>query len=118
MSTGLHTKIPAYFKENIQRAIDFFSTTYDNILGDFNMTDNEASIGSLMEDNGIVSLINSPTSSKSANGRCIDLIIVASAAIRLRQGSVTSIIWCIPSSKLPMKDNHQTMLAIVDIGIS
>ena len=35
---------PTYFKENLKRAIDFSSMTYDNIiiLGDFNMDVNEA----------------------------------------------------------------------------
>ena len=71
---------PTYFKEKLQRAIDFFSTTYDNIitLGDFNMDVNEAAIRSIMEDNGFVTLINSPTSIKSVNGRCIDLIMTNS----------------------------------------
>ena len=71
---------PTYFKENLQRAIDFFSHTYDNIitLGDFNMDINEATIRSVMENNGLVSLINSPTSFKSTNGRCIDLIMTTS----------------------------------------
>ena len=32
--------------------------------------------------------------------------IAASAAKRLRQDSVTSIIWCIPSSKLLLIDNR------------
>ena len=47
---------PTYFKENLQRAIDFLSTTYDNIitLGDFDMDVNEAAIRSIMEDNGLV----------------------------------------------------------------
>ena len=44
---------PAYFRENLQQATDFFSSTYDNILmlGDFNMDENEAGIRSIMEDN-------------------------------------------------------------------
>ena len=71
---------PVYFTENLQRAIDFFSMTYDNILtlGDFNMDVKEAGIRSIMEDNGMVNLINNPTSFKSANGRCIDLIMTNS----------------------------------------
>ena len=71
---------PAYFRENLQRAIDFFSSTYDNILliGDFNMDENEACIRSIMEDNGLANLIHSPTCFKSANGRCIDLIMTTS----------------------------------------
>ena len=70
---------PMYFKENLQRAIDFFSTTYDNIitLGDFNMDVNEAALRSLIKDNGLVNLKNSPTSFTSAHGRCIDLILGA-----------------------------------------
>ena len=71
---------PTYFKENLQRAIDFFSTTYDKLitLGDFNMDVKEAAIPSIMEDNRLVSLINSQTSFKSANGRCIDSIMTNS----------------------------------------
>ena len=69
-----------YFTENLQRAIDSFSMTYDNMLtlGDFNMDVKEAGIRSIMEDNGMVNLINNPTSFKSANGRCIDLIMTNS----------------------------------------
>ena len=71
---------PVYFTENLQRTIDFFSTTYDNILtlGDFNMDMKEAGIRSIIEDNGMVNLINNPTSFKSTNGRCIDLIMTNS----------------------------------------
>ena len=71
---------PTYFKENLQLAIDFFSTTYYNIitLVQFSMDVNEAAIRSIMEDNGLVNLINSPTSFKSANDRCIDLIMANS----------------------------------------
>ena len=71
---------PRYFKENIQRAIDFFSTTYDNIitLGDFTMDVNEAALRFMMDDNGLVNLMNSPASFKSAYGRCIDLIMTNS----------------------------------------
>ena len=71
---------PRYFRENQQRAIDVFSTTYDNIitLGDFYMDVNEAALRSIMENNGLVNLINSPASLKSAHGRCIDLIMTNS----------------------------------------
>ena len=71
---------PTHFRENLQRAIDFFSSTYDNILliGDFNMDVNETGIHSIVEDNGLVNLIHSPTCFKSANGRCIDLIMTNS----------------------------------------
>jgi len=67
---------PTLFKEKQQRAIDFFSTPNDNIitLGDSNMDINEAAIRSIMEENGLVSPINSLTSLKSANGRCRDTI--------------------------------------------
>ena len=36
---------------------------------------NEAAMRSIMEDNGLVNLVNTPTSFKTANGRCIDLIM-------------------------------------------
>ena len=93
------------------------------MLGDFNMDENEAGMRSIMEDNGLVNLINSSTCFKSANGRCIDLImtnskIIASAAAHSRQVSVTSIIWCIPSLKLLMTDYRQKLLTFVVTEIS
>lgn len=71
---------PAYFRENLHRVIDFFSLTYENVLTicDFNMHKNEADIRTIMEDNGMASLIHEPTCFKSANGRCIDLIMTNS----------------------------------------
>ena len=56
------------------------SAATDNILliGDFNMDINEAGIRSIVEDNGLVNLIHSPTCFKFANGRCIDLIMTNS----------------------------------------
>lgn len=52
---------PMYFKDNLQRVIDFFLSTYDNVLkiGDFNIVENEAVICSIMEDNGLANLIKS-----------------------------------------------------------
>ena len=105
---------PAYFRENLQRATNFFSSTYDNILllGDFNVDENEADIHSIMEDNGLVKIIYSATCFKSASGKCIDLIMTNSkyncfCKARSRQVSMTSIIWYIPSLKLLMTDYRQ-----------
>ena len=58
----------AYLRENLQGATDFFLSTYDNILllRDFNMDEDEADTRSIMEENGLVNLIHSPTCFKSA----------------------------------------------------
>ena len=67
----------AYFKEELERVIDFYSKFYDNhmIIGDFNMEKGDPPLHSLMEDHDLCSLIKTPTCFKSDRGRCIDLIL-------------------------------------------
>ena len=66
-----------YFLDNISTVIDFYSTTYENIIviGDFNITPDSPEISALMSDYGLYNLINTPTCFKSSDGRCIDLIL-------------------------------------------
>ena len=66
-----------YFLNGISSLLDYYSTTYENIviLGDFNNVTTSVEISSFMADYCLYSLINTPTCFKSVNGRCIDLIL-------------------------------------------
>jgi len=83
-----------------QHLFKVFSTTYNKIviLGDFSMDANEAAIH-YDGRRWACYTYDSPTCFKAALAR-----IAASVVVHLRQVSVTSIIWCIPSSKLLLID--------------
>ena len=67
----------AYFKEELEKVIDFYSKSCDNhmLIGDFNMEKEDPLLHSLMEDHDFCSLIKTPTCFKSERGRCTDLIL-------------------------------------------
>ena len=66
-----------YFLRNLSLILDYYSSQYENyiILGDFNNIPTSCEISSFMTEFGLYSLINTPTCFKSADGRCIDLIL-------------------------------------------
>ena len=68
----------AYFKEHVERVIDFYSSTSVAnvvVLGDFNMETGDQVLHSMMEDHNLDSLIKTPTSFNTDQGKCIDLIL-------------------------------------------
>ena len=65
-----------HFVSQIQRIIDGYIKTIPNlsIFGDFNLDTSNAKVSSLIENNGLYSMIKIQTCFKSQEGRCIDLI--------------------------------------------
>ena len=68
----------AYFIAKIQTLSDCASVTYKHslIFGDFNMDQSSTTLSSFVENNGLYSMIKTPTCFKSTtNPRCIDLML-------------------------------------------
>ena len=68
-----------HFVSQIQRIIDGYVKTIPNlsIFGDFNLDTSNATLSSLIENNGLCSMIKTPTCFKSQEGRCIDLMLTS-----------------------------------------
>ena len=68
----------AYFKEHVERVIDFYSSTSVAnvvVLGDFNMEIGDQVLHSMKEDHNLHNFIKIPTCFKSDKGKCIDHIL-------------------------------------------
>ena len=67
----------AYFVEQLQRISDFYDKSSQKLLviGDFNMIASNPILSSYIENNGMHSLLKTPTCFKSRPGRCIDLML-------------------------------------------
>ena len=67
----------AYFVEQLQRISDFYNKSSQQLLviGDFNMITSNPILSSYIENNGMYSLLKTPTCFKSRPGRCIDLML-------------------------------------------
>jgi hypothetical protein len=66
-----------YFLTSLSDALSFYSVSYDNLLivGDFNSTPESAILGGFLDNNGLRCVLHKSTCFKSANGKCIDLIL-------------------------------------------
>lgn len=66
-----------YLTKHLSRFLDSCAIKYDNVMvmGDFNDTADSTEISSLIATHDMTSLISHPTCFKSADGRCIDLIL-------------------------------------------
>ena len=66
-----------FFLNSLSDAIDFYSKTYDNlvILGDINAEPQNQIIKNFLSENSLYNHMKNKTCFKSANGKCIDLII-------------------------------------------
>jgi hypothetical protein len=62
---------------SLSDAFSFYSVSYDNLLivGDFNSTPESAIFDGFLENNGLRNVLHKSTCFKSANGKCIDLIL-------------------------------------------
>ena len=71
------TQNRTFFMDNIAKMVDEYSADIENalIIGDFNMEVNENNLAQLILDYNLFSLQKGPTCFKSANGRCIDLVL-------------------------------------------
>ena len=72
-----HRTKDKYFLNKLSSLIDFYSSTYENILilGDFNMEIVDTSMAGFLESHCLKSLNKMPTCFKSKNGKCIDLML-------------------------------------------
>ena len=94
----------AYFVEQLQRIPDFHNKSSQQLLviGDFNMITSNPILSSYIENNGMYSLLKTPTCFKSRPGRCIDLMLTNRSTVSCkvslsRLASVIAIILFIPS---------------------
>ena len=66
-----------YFLDNMERLIDFHSSSIGNLLifGDMNMEVTETNLQSFIDQQELYSMVKSPTCFKGRAGRCIDLML-------------------------------------------
>ena len=65
----------AEFLQHLSWLLDFYNTTYENIIGDFSMTIENHYFNDFMEMFALSSFISKPSCFKSINPTCIDLIL-------------------------------------------
>ena len=63
------------FLQHLSWLLDFYSTTYENIIGDFNMTIGNHYFNDFMEMFALSCLISNPSCFQSINPTCIDLTL-------------------------------------------